>query len=187
MMKINLFNLFRKKNKLQDDFPVTQFSALPKKGEGYPSFFSLEKNNIYAHSACFMIKPDDISFIEHLVELFFHAKVKVSEIKEKFADHDKVLICNKFKEFEQEVVRLITNDNEFINCLCEKGLEPPDPECVFPDKDFGTYGSLQGDMEFWWHVYWKPFWESLKEEERKQYLERSNLSIGTIEFLEHHH
>jgi hypothetical protein len=28
-----------------------------------------------------------------------------------------------------------------------KGLEPPEPECAFPDKDFGTYGSLQGDME----------------------------------------
>lgn len=31
-MKINLFNLFRKKNKLQDDFPYAQFMALPEEG-----------------------------------------------------------------------------------------------------------------------------------------------------------
>ncbi|HBZ7769375.1 hypothetical protein [Klebsiella variicola] len=183
-MKINLFNLFRKKNRLQDDFPHAQFMALPEEG-GYPLFFSLDKSNVYAHSACFMIKPEDILVIEYLIELFFYREVKISEVKEKVSDHNKVLVCYKFKEFEQDIVRLITNDNEFINCLCEKGLEPPEPECAFPDKDFGAYGSLQGDMEFWWNVYWKPFWESLREEERKQYLERSNLSIGTIEFLEH--
>ncbi|MDP1138729.1 hypothetical protein ACYJB2_07300 [Klebsiella pneumoniae] len=132
-----------------------------------------------------MIKPEGILVIEHLIDLFFHREVKISEVKEKVSDHNKVLVFYKFKEFEQDIVRLITNDNEFINCLCEKGIEPPEPECVFPDKDFGTYGSLQGDMEFWWNVYWKPFWDSLREEERKQYLERSNLSIGTIEFLKH--
>ncbi|HHP8557738.1 TPA: hypothetical protein ACSI64_005605, partial [Klebsiella pneumoniae] len=152
---------------------------------GYPLFSSLEKSNIYAHSTCFMIKPEGMLVIEHLIDLFFHREVKISEVKEKVSDHNKVLVFYKFKGFEQDIVRLITNDNEFINCLCEKGIEPPEPECVFPDKDFGTYGSLQGDMEFWWNVYWKPFWDSLREEERKQYLERSNLSIGTIEFLKH--
>lgn len=45
-------------------------------------------------------------------------------------------------------MRIITNHNGFISCLCEKGLEPPNPESVFPDRDFGAYGSLQGDMEF---------------------------------------
>ncbi|MDQ7883627.1 hypothetical protein [Atlantibacter hermannii] len=184
-MKIKLFNLFSKKNELQDDFPVTQFSALPEGEATYPSFSSLEKNNIYAHSACFMIKSEDLLVVEYVIELFFNAKVKLREEKKKFVDHDKVLICYKFKEFEQDIVRVITNDNGFIKCLCAKGLEPPEPECVFPDKDFGAYGSLQGDMEFWWNIYWKPFWESLREEERKHYLERSNLLTGTIEFLKH--
>lgn len=176
MMMIKLFNLFRKKNELQDYFPVAQFSALPEWECIYPSFLSLEKNKIYAHSACFMIKPEDLSVIEHLIELFFHTKVKIRGVEEKFTDHGKVVICYKFMEFEHEIVRLITNDNEFINCLCKKGLEPPEPECIFPDKDFGTYGSLQGDMEFWWDVYWKPFWESLRAEEKKE----NNISNDVI-------
>ncbi|MCP5743450.1 hypothetical protein NL353_27055, partial [Klebsiella pneumoniae] len=66
-----------------------------------------------------MIKPEGILVIEHLIELFFHREVKISEVKEKVSDHNKVLVFYKFKEFEQDIVRLITNDNEFINCLCE--------------------------------------------------------------------
>ncbi|MFE4111823.1 hypothetical protein [Kosakonia sp. YIM B13611] len=74
---------------------------------------------------------------------FFHRKLTEEK---KIANHDKDLICYKFKEFEQVIVRLITNDNNFIACLCEKGLEPPGPENLFPDKDLGSYGGLQGDM-----------------------------------------
>lgn len=186
-MKINIFNLFRKKNEFQDDFPMAQFSALPRGGATYPSFLSLEKNNIHAYSARFMIKPEDLSAIECLIGLFFHGKVKIDEREEKVIDHNKVLICYKFKEFGQDIVRIITNDNEFIKCLCEKGLEPPGPENVFPDKDFGNYGSLQGDMAFWWDVYWEPFWKSLREEEKKQYIKRNNFSVDTIQFLEYRH
>lgn len=49
--------------------------ALPEEG-GYPLFSSLEKSNIYAHSTCFMIKPEGMLVIEHLIDLFFHREVK---------------------------------------------------------------------------------------------------------------
>lgn len=63
-------------------------------------------------------------------------------------------------------------------------MNPPGPEIVFPDKNFGNYGSLQGEMAFWWDVNWEPFWKCLREDERKDYLRRSNFSVDTIEFLE---
>lgn len=113
-----------------------------------------------------MINPEDLSVIECLIKLFFNEKVEINERKKKIVDHSKALICYKFKEFGQDIVRVITNDNEFVKCLCEKGLEPPGPETVFPDKNFGDYGSLQGEMAFWWDVYWEPFWNSLREDEK---------------------
>lgn len=183
-MKIKLFNLFRKKSQFQDDFPIAQFSALPKRGSFYPMFLSLDKHKIYAHSARFMIKTEEQSIIENLIELHFHEKININEKEKKVADHDKILICYKFKEFGQDIVRVITNDNEFVKCLCEAGFEPPGPEIVFPDKNFGNYGSLQGEMAFWWDVYWEPFWKCLREDERKDHLRRSNFSVDTIEFLE---
>lgn len=72
-MKINLFNLFRK-NKLQDDFLMLNLWRCQRRG--YPLFSSLEKSNIYAHSTCFMIKPEGMLVIEHLIDLFFHREVK---------------------------------------------------------------------------------------------------------------
>ncbi|WP_189660104.1 hypothetical protein [Enterobacter sp. R4-368] len=81
----------------------------------------------------------------------------LTEEKNTFADHGKTLIFYKFKEFAQVIVILIANDNNFIACLCEKGLELPAPENVFPDRNWGCYGSLQGDMAFWLDVYWRLF------------------------------
>lgn len=185
LMKINLLSLFTKK-KIQSDFPIGQFNALPKEEGGYPLFLPMEKSDVHAHSAQFMIKPEDLSVIEHIIELFFHGTLRINEEKGRVAYHNKTLVCYKFKEFGQSIVKIITNDNEFVKYLCDKGLEPPGPESVFPDKDFGNYGSLQGDIAFWWDVYWEPFWKSLNESERKEYLGRSNFSDDTVEFLELH-
>lgn len=42
-MKINIFNLFRKKNEFQDDFPMAQFSALPRGGLHIRHFYLWKK------------------------------------------------------------------------------------------------------------------------------------------------
>ncbi|MCZ3383437.1 hypothetical protein O3S68_14200 [Kosakonia sp. SOY2] len=65
---------------------------------------------------------------------------------------------------------MIANDNNFIACLCEKGLELPAPENVFPDRNLGCYGSLQGDMAFWLDICWRPFSDSLTGDEEIHYL-----------------
>lgn len=136
MMKINLFNFFRKRNEFQDNFPIAQFGVLSEEGAVYPLFLSLRKNNIHAYSTWFMIKSEYLSVIECLIELFYHRKVKINEGKERVVDHNKVIISCKFKGFGQIIVGVITNDNKFIKCLYESGLEPPGPENVFPEKNF---------------------------------------------------
>ncbi|QXA49634.1 hypothetical protein I6L58_00880 [Enterobacter cancerogenus] len=186
-MKVNILRLFRNKNELQEDFPLEQFNALLGEKFAYPLFLSLEKKGVYAYSARFMVKHEDISVIEYLIELFFHGKIKIKEEKESVVDHNKSLVCYKFKEFGRDIIQIITNDNEFIKVLCEKGLEPPGPENIFPVKNFSHYGSLQGDIACWWNIYWEPFWESLSECGKKHYLGRSAFSVETIEFLEYRH
>jgi hypothetical protein len=183
-MKINFFNLFRRGNILQDYFPIEQFGIISENMSLYPLFLPLEKDKVYAYSARFMIKPEDLPVVEQVVEFFFHGKL--TQEKKTFADHDKILICYKFKEFNHDVVRLITNDNGFIACICEKKLEPPGPEEIFPDRDLSTYGSLQGDMQFWWDIYWGPFWSHLTEDEKFKYFERGDLAEDTIQFLGFH-
>ncbi len=65
-------------------------------------------------------------------------------------------------------------------------IELPSPDEVFPHLDLDSYGSLQGELAFWWDVYWGPFWNSLAEDERKEYIEKNNLSPGAVSFLVHH-
>lgn len=89
-MKINLFNLFRKKTNYRMISLMLNLWRCQRRG--YPLFSSLEKSNIYAHSTCFMIKPEGMLVIEHLIDLFFHREVKISEVKEKVSDHNKVLV-----------------------------------------------------------------------------------------------
>lgn len=182
-MKINLFSIFCKRKNLQNVFPVSQFNALPGDRALYPLFLSVEKERIYAYSARFMIKPEQAAVVEQAVDFFFQGTLTADE--KRFAGHDKFLIGYKFKEFGQDIVKLLTNDNNFIACLCEAGLEPPAPETVFPDRELSTYGSLQGDMAFWWDVYWKPFWDTLAENEKERYLRRQDLSEDTVQFLKY--
>lgn len=95
----------------------------------------------------------------------------------------KVLHFYTFEEFNQTVIDVITNNNKFIKNLYDMNLESPAPHIVFPERDFEALGGLQGDVELWWNVYWSPFWSSLTEEEKEQYLVRSELSSELSEFL----
>ncbi|CAK9886223.1 MAG: hypothetical protein XXXJIFNMEKO3_02651 [Candidatus Erwinia impunctatus] len=108
------------------------------------------------------------------VDIFFNGKL--TQKMAKIANYDKVLIGYKFKEFNQDVIKIITNDGGFITSFCGKCLEPPSPQNVFPDRGFGTYGSLQGDMEYWWDVYWHPFWSRLTEYEKEKYILQNDFS-----------
>ncbi|WP_336665981.1 hypothetical protein [Enterobacter mori] len=180
-MKINLFGFFRKGNNLQKVYPYSGFEVLSKPKNVYPFFLSLEYNNVYAYSSRFMVKPGDVEIIENIVGSSF--RKKITKEKECLHYKEKALHYFKFNELGQTAIDIITNDNYLIKSLCSEHIEPPAPDTVFPYCDFGSVGSLQGQMEMWWNVYWSPFWISLSEEEKANYLERNNISSELREFL----
>ncbi|CAM7806029.1 hypothetical protein [Enterobacter hormaechei] len=180
-MKINLSSIFRKKNALQKIYPRSSFFPLIELKCSYPFFRSLERNNIYAYSSRIMVKPEGIKKIESTVKALFCKEI--TQEKEFISFKGKALHYFKFEEFDQTVIDIITNNVDFIRkILCEK-LEPPAPDVVFPDCDFESLGSLQGNIEFWWDVYWSPFWNALSEEDKMIYLHQNNISNGLRDFL----
>lgn len=180
-MKINFLDFFRKGNNLQKTYSSSGFEALSKSKNAYPFFLSLEGCNIYAYSSRFMVKPGDVETIKNIIESSFRKKI-INE-KECLIDNKRALHYYKFNEFDQIVIDIITNDNHLIKSLCNEQFEPPAPDTVFPYCDFESVGSLQGEMELWWNVYWSPFWISLSEEEKAKYLERNNISSELRDFL----
>ncbi|TPG55430.1 hypothetical protein [Ewingella americana] len=180
-MKINFLNFFKKENSLQRIYPRSLFKFLSEQKKSYPFFLSLEGNNIYAYSTRFMVKSTDVKKIEDIVKFFF--RKEITQKKECLFFNGMVLHFFKFEDFHQIVIDIITNNNDLIKDLCNENLEPPAPHVVFPDGDFEALGSLQGEMELWWNVYWLPFWTSLSEEEKEKYLERNKISSELREFL----
>ncbi|MDF7681129.1 hypothetical protein PT300_11265 [Enterobacteriaceae bacterium ESL0689] len=79
-----------------------------------------EKSDIYAYSARFMIKPDNIITLEKMIES--HFQKKITKEKECLLNNEKTLHYYRFEEFHQTVIDIITNNNHFIKALCEEGL-----------------------------------------------------------------
>lgn len=56
----------------------------------YPLFIPLEKNGLFAYSTRFMVKSEDLSKVEDLVERYYH-KENMQE-KEHLYDHGKYFV-----------------------------------------------------------------------------------------------
>jgi len=180
-MKIKFLDFFRKANNLQKIYPFSRFKVLSKSENTYPFFLSLENSNVYAYTSRFMVRTGDVEAIENIVESYF--RKKITNEKECLIYDGVALHYYKFHEFGQTVIDIITNNNHLIKKVCNEHLEPPAPDAVFPYCDFESVGSLQGEMELWWNVYWSPFWISQSEEEKAKYLERNNMARELREFL----
>ncbi len=183
-MKINLFRLFRKQNNLKLASPEDLFNVLSTAIASYPLFISLEESDVYAYSTRFMIKSIDLSVVEQIITRYFHQKP--NKQKECLFNNGKTLHYFKFIEFNQIVIDIITNDTDFIESLCKEKFSPPAHDIVFPDRDFETVGSLQGDVALWWDIYWLPFWNALDKTEKDNYMERNKISDQLKEFLALH-
>ncbi|TBU76595.1 hypothetical protein DNK06_17135 [Pseudomonas daroniae] len=63
---------------------------------------------------------------------------------------------------------LVSNSTRLLQVL--PNLAPPEPWQVFPDIDALGLGSLQGSVAHWWQCYWWPYWQSLSQEQRNEWL-----------------
>ncbi|EDX9487248.1 hypothetical protein GQP67_004661 [Salmonella enterica] len=180
-MKINMLDLFRKKMIFKKKYPRSSFDVLPECNNLYPLLISLENENVYAYSTRFMIKTNDLPEIENIITSCFHGGTE--QLKECMFYKGKTLHYYKFREFNQIIIDITTNSGELIKKIWDGKFEPPAPDIVFPNEDFESLGNLQGKMELWWDVYWFPFWVSLSEEDKRNYLERNNISNELREFL----
>lgn len=86
-------------------------------------------------------------------------------------------------EFNGATVELLTNADSLMLALDALQLEPPPPWVAFPDIDPDTLGSRQGAIDYWWNVYWQPFWAGLSGPEREQFKVKHNIPTGWAAYL----
>lgn len=76
---------------------------------------------------------------------------------------------NLIDDFNGVVVHLISNDHGLIENIQNLYLAPPLPSVSFPKIDPEEFGSLQGNIDFWFSWLWLPYWKSLTKEQQKKF------------------
>lgn len=77
---------------------------------------------------------------------------------------------------------LVSNSVQLLQAMPD--LAPPPPWQVFPEIDADGLGSLQGSLEHWWQSFWWPYWQSLSQAQRKQWLQEPSHPEGWREYLQ---
>ncbi|MCL1089825.1 hypothetical protein L2744_09430 [Shewanella profunda] len=89
----------------------------------------------------------------------------------KHSNQSTSLFLNQYADFAGVCMNLITNDQALLEQLISFKSALPHPWESFPDIAPDTLGSLQGNIDFWCHYFWHPYWLSLSQSERLQYPE----------------
>ncbi|UIP28992.1 hypothetical protein [Photobacterium sp. TLY01] len=102
------------------------------------------------------------------------------EVKEIACSDSSIFKLNLLDGFGGCVVHLITNDHSIVDAILDANFSPPEPMISFPDINPDEYGSLQGDIDYWFTWLWVPYWESLTQDERAEL----NITSSWREFTE---
>jgi hypothetical protein len=81
-------------------------------------------------------------------------------------------------EFNGATVEMLTNSDSLMLALDALQLEPPPPWVAFPNIDPDTLGSRQGAIEYWWNIYWQPFWACQSSPENQRFNDTNKVPIG---------
>ncbi|HFZ0996213.1 TPA: hypothetical protein ACIJRG_004646 [Escherichia coli] len=194
-------NLLVKKPEVKDFFSKDKFPLNLVDGS-YPIFISLKDRGIYAAHSIFICSDDELHVIkEHLSNIFNVNKDAIGnegviydsgivhhplfrdaiEIQKTYS-----LIYTFTKSFKGNLIDLVTNSSFFVETIKSAGIKEPVPWDVFPELEPDTFGSLQGELEFWWESIWSPFWHSLSPDERNDFLVKNNATPKWREFIEFH-
>ncbi|MGL5770479.1 MAG: hypothetical protein ACRCYI_11905, partial [Plesiomonas shigelloides] len=80
------------------------------------------------------------------------------------------------------IVTVVTNDAQCVERIqSESCWLAPMPMEAFPQLNPDDFGSLQGELAYWWEYFWLPFWNSRTEEQQR--LLSETLSTPWLDFI----
>lgn len=140
--------------------------------QGYPEFLDLRDRRMEAVSVKLHLLPDKVSALRDVVTLGYNLIGKNT-----YAGRDdggNRLIFHTYEEFNGICAGISTNDVEVCRRVMSMGLAPPAPWVAFPELAESAFGMMEGNMEYWWLVYWEPYWESLDKDKQESFLAEAN-------------
>ncbi|MEJ8678378.1 hypothetical protein P0C22_07380 [Plesiomonas shigelloides] len=89
--------------------------------------------------------------------------------RESSASHQtpSIYVC-QHSAFAGIIVTVVTNDAQCVEHIqSESRWLAPMPLEAFPQLNPDEFGSLQGELAYWWEYFWQPFWNSRTEEQQR--------------------
>ncbi|SJN59079.1 hypothetical protein VR7878_03213 [Vibrio ruber DSM 16370] len=164
-MKINLFkNLFG--NNKQDEKPSLELDF----SKEYPRVTLSEELKKQAYNLFFLVDKNNFNELSTLLlHQYSTFNVNLMRHPQDLSDNNGgIFKINLLDDFNGIVVHIISNDHDLIDKIQSLNLAPPLPSVSFPSLNPEEYGSLQGDVDFWFTWLWTPYWVSLTSEQQSQ-------------------
>jgi len=162
-MKINLLKcLFKnKENSNEPSLPI-DFT------EEYPQVTLSEEFKKRTYNLFFLVEKKQFENLSSLlIDHYPIINVQLSKHYQDLTDNNgNILKINFIDDFNGVVVHLISNNHDVIENIQNLKTSPPLPSVSFPDLNPEEYGSLQGNIDFWFTWLWKPYWTSLTSEQQ---------------------
>lgn len=139
-------------------------------------------------AASFVLLMDDFSKIKFLK--------KINQLGYLPSDNHQLQYLNKngndllamyfhesLNEITDTVFKVLTNDVEVINYLCNTNFQISPPWVYFPEPDIDSRWFSQGQGDFWLWSQWLPFWNNASFIEKYEYLKRYRASSYWFDVL----
>lgn len=187
-------NFFKKEIKFQiinidiRDLKFTYLnSRFKKKGilSSYPSMVSLSNSEINAGYMLTLINEESFHDLYEifLIPLNINIKNQRLDNTEKYINNGSISFLRVQKDFGGYLIGLVTDDVLLLNQIMQAKLDvvPPWIATNLTPKDFIF---SQGKEEFYWNTFWLRFYESMAEQDLKQYLSQYDIPLEWEEYFE---
>ncbi|WP_139186096.1 MULTISPECIES: hypothetical protein [Burkholderiaceae] len=134
----------------------------------YPLFLDLRDRSMEAVSTGVHLLPEKVPALREVVTQGYELIGKNTYAGR--TDAGNRLIFHTYEEFNGICAEISTNDVEVCRRVIAMDLRPPEPWVAFPELAETAFGFLQGNIEYWWYVYWEPYWESLDKGKQDAFL-----------------
>lgn len=153
------------KQPLDSSPPQTSREGVLNLNYSYPQVKRHSDNAKESYYMLFLIHRDLLPSFETLFNLeYLGEKSTELDLSETFGFDLKIRIIDDFGGY---LIEVMTASIKMVEDILAKRTYPPSPEISFPKLNPEEYyGSLQGNIDFWFNQLWEPYWKSLSKEDR---------------------
>ncbi|SET60836.1 hypothetical protein SAMN02583745_02869 [Thorsellia anophelis DSM 18579] len=131
----------------------------------YPKVKRYIYNERESYYLFFLIHKELLPYFESLFNFeYVSEKLIELDLSKTFGFDLKIRIIDDFGGY---IIEIETTSKQMVEGILNKRTYPPSPEISFPKLNPEEYyGSLQGNIDFWFNQLWEPYWKSLSKEDK---------------------